>query len=151
MNLCELFANYHSEVRFYDIRNRIRPAYYDGVDLIPLEPSDTQCEFSYSRQIGDTIAITKDMGGCSEISDFVDRKIFVYFCKGLKNKEKIIKKFREATSGGLVTIESVNSNASDLYKKECGGDKILEFKDMTYIGIQYTETYLEQYKCEDCE
>lgn len=151
MNLCDVFTNYHADVRLYDLKGKVRPCYFDGVDLVPLEPTDTQCEFSYSRQIGDTIAISKDFGGCTETSEFVDRKIFVYFCKGHKNKEKIVKKFRESTNGALITIESVSSNPTELYKRECGGDKILEFKDMTYLSIQYTETYLEQYKCEDCE
>lgn len=151
MNLCDLFTNFYEGVKLQTINGKLRPCYFDGVDLIPLEPTDTQCEFSYTRQIGDSIAQARDFGGCSNDYEYIDRFRFVHFAKGHKNKEKLIRKFRNYTTDGIITIESINSNANENYKSEIGQDKILEFKDMTYIIITFTKQYTLNYDCNECE
>ena len=151
MKLCELFTNFYDNVSFQTIAGRVRPCYFDGTDMIPIEPTDVLCEFAYTRQIGETIATPLDFGGCDFTYNYKDRKIFVYFCKGLKSKDKIIKKFKQAENKGVITIESINSNVTEMYKKEVGVDKILEFKEVTYIGVTYIEEYLEKNKCNECD
>jgi hypothetical protein len=151
MNLCDLFTNFHDGVKLQTINGKIRPCYFDGVDLIPLEPTDTQCEFSYTRQIGESTSQVRDFGGCSNDYEYIDRFRFVHFAKGHKNKEKLLKRFRQYTTDGIITIESINSNANENYKSEIGQDKLLEFKDFSYIIITFTKQYLLNYDCNECE
>lgn len=146
--LCDFFENFKMDAMQMSVNGYLQTGYFNGVDFIPLNPTDTQCEFAYMRPLGDAIATPIRISGCNDDYIISQRYMFVIYSKVPRKIDKILRKLKEAFGSENFKIERIITNKEELVKKECNFIKnTLSLQSIGYVGIELIYAYQTEENC----
>lgn len=146
--LCDFFENFKMDAMQMTIGGILQTGYFNGVDFMPLIPTDTQCEFAYMRPLGDAVGTPIRISGCNDDYIYSQRYLFVVYSKVPRKIDKLLRRLKEAFGSENFKIERIISNKEDLIKKE--GNLIkntLSLQSIGYVGIELTYSYQIEENC----
>jgi hypothetical protein len=129
-----IFGYTYFDVRLEKIEKLTLPCFLNGDEYVTLNPKDTECDFNYFRLLNEE-PIYNDLGGCAKI--FYETKNtykWVYFSKKETNIDQVISLFQKIID---VKIKSIQRNANQLIKSECGFTFDVRLKNYTYFSLDF--------------
>jgi hypothetical protein len=146
--LCDFFENFKMDAMQMTIGGVIQTGYFNGVDFVPLMPTDTECEFAYMRPLGDATGTPIRISGCNDDYIYSQRYLFVSYSKVPRKLDKVLRKLKEAFGSENFKIERIISNKEDLLKKEGSIIKnVLSLQSIGYVGVELTHNYQIEENC----
>jgi len=115
------------------------PCYYDGVSLISLAPSDTQCEIVYFRHLNSDSITNVDLGGCSKVPIINYNLRLVFYSKPRINNQLIIsQKIYKSLQGHDINMKVIEEDQSKVLNSETSISKNIVLKNCNYLSIDFT-------------
>jgi hypothetical protein len=131
------FGKVYEGATLETINGVLTPVYFDGVEYINLHPKDTDCKFTYVRELQAVQINTRDFGGCNPAYEALYRLRVVFFDPNNFNNFDQLRRFTIAISGYRVTITNMVNNIETLYRQESGGSKYVRAKRYGYMAIDF--------------